>query len=181
MADGRRRGGYMSDGSAAYDLGALRDSAAPRLERPPEEQPRPRSRPQTRPKAKAMVSPFAVLGAMFAGFLAILVIFGYVRLYEATAEVGRLNAKLSSIKQDNEGLRSQYEGRIDLAAIEQRAIHELGMTQPSTNQNIYLNLAGVDRAEIVEEEDTGFFATLFEACTTGVQELADYLRHKPAK
>lgn len=183
MAQRRRRNGYMSDGTAAYDLRRQREMAereAAREERPPLPEERPQPRKKVRVKAKTLVSPFAVVGMLTAGFCVILVIFSYVRLYEATSEVGRLNSELEAVELNNQVLRSQYEGKIDLAAIEDRAIHELGMVQPTASQNVYLNLAGSDRAEIVEVEKTGFFATLTEACSTGIRDLAAYLGKKPA-
>ena len=174
MAQRRRRNGYMSDGTAAYDLRLQREMAereTVRVEQPPLPEERPQPPKKVRVKAKTLVSPFAVLGMLTAGFFVILVIFSYVQLYEATLEAVELN---------NQILRSQYEGKIDLAAIEERAIHELGMVQPTASQNVYLNLSGSDRAEIVEVEKTGFFATLAEACSTGVRDLAAYLGRKPA-
>lgn len=179
MAHRRRRNGYMSDGTAAYDLRLQQEQAA--AEQPPLPEERPQPPRKVRVKAKTLVSPFAVLGMMTAGFFVILVIFSYVQLYEAASEVGRLNNELEAVKLDNQILRSQYEGKIDLAAIEDRAIHELGMVQPSASQNVYLNLSGSDRAEIVEVEKNGFFEVLAEACSTGIRDLAAYLSRKPVK
>lgn len=179
MAHRRRRNGYMSDGTAAYDLRLHRQRTEVEQPRLPEERPQPPRK--VRVKAKTLVSPFAILGMMTAGFFVILVIFSYVQLYEATSEVGRLSRELKAVEMDNQILRSQYEGKIDLAAIEERAVHELGMVQPTASQNVYLNLSGSDRAEIVEVEKTGFFAALAEACSSGVRDLAAYLRHKPVE
>ncbi len=167
---------YRTNGAAAYD--ARRETEAPQVERPrlPEERPRPARR--VRVKAKAEVSPFAVLGMAAAGFLLVLVIFGYVQLYEAAAEVGRLKDELASVEAENQALSARYEGKIDLAVIEERAIHELGMSQPTSSQNVYLNLAGEDRGVLVTEEELGFFQTLVEACVSGVKNLAGYLGHR---
>lgn len=179
MAQRRRRNGYMSDGTAAYDLRLRREAVETEQPQLPEEQPQ---RPKkVRVKAKTVISPFAVLGMMTAGFFVILVIFSYVQLYEASSEVGRLKDELAAVEQNNQILRSQYEGKIDLAAIEDRAIHELGMVQPTASQNVYLNLSGIDRAEIVETEKTGFFETLAEACSSGIRDLAAYLSRKPER
>jgi len=164
----------MTNGAAAYDLRARRGTEAPKIDRPklPEEKKRPQK--PVRVKAKTMVSPVAVLGMTMVVFLLILVIFGYVRLYEATSELGRLQSKLDSVQQENQTLRSQYEGKIDLAEIEERAIHEVGMVQPTNSQNVYLNLSGTDRAEITQEEETGFFGTLVEACSSGIDDIMSY-------
>lgn len=177
MAQRRRRNGHMSDGTAAYDLRLRQETVETEQARLPEERPR---RPRkVRVKARTVISPFAILGMITAGFFVILVIFSYVQLYEASSEAGRLKEELAAVEQNNQILRSQYEGKIDLAAIEDRAIHELGMVQPTASQNVYLNLSGLDRAEIVETEKTGFFATLTEACSSGIRDLAAYLSRKP--
>ena len=118
---------YRTNGAAAYDINAFRGTSAPEIQRPklPEEQRRPVRR--VRVKAKAAVSPFAVVGMMAAACMLVLVIFGYVQLYEATSEVGDLTSELSALQQENQMLQSEYEGKIDLAAIEERATKELGM------------------------------------------------------
>lgn len=171
---GRR---YLSNGGAAVDMDSVLWSEEDEQNRLPEEAPLP-ERP-VRVKAKTSVSPLSVLLLTAAGFMLILVIFSYVQLYEATSEAGVLSARLAAIEQENQALRSQYEGRIDLEAIEERAIHELGMSQPTTSQNVYLNLAGEDRAVLVRDEKPGFFTTLVEACASGVKNLLAYLSGKP--
>ncbi len=168
-------GQYLTNGGAAVDVHSRRETGTE--ERLPEEKPRP-ARP-VRVKAKAAVSPLSVLLLAAAGIMLILVIFSYVQLYEATSEAGVLTERLAAIERENQSLRSQYEGRIDLEAIEQRAIHELGMSQPTTSQNVYLNLSGEDRAVLVKDERPGFFSTLVEACASGAKNLLAYLSHKP--
>ena len=72
-------------------------------------------------------------------------------------------------------LRSEYEGKIDLAEIESQATTRLGMVQPTMDQTVYLNLAGRDRAVITEEESSNPFVLLGEAIRSGISSLMEYL------
>ena len=167
------RTNYRTNGAAAYDL--YRGNAAPEIQRPglPEEQRQPVRR--VRVKARPVVTPFGVFGMLAAMCMLILVIFGYVQLYEATSLAGDLSDQLESITAENQSLRSEYEGRIDLAAIEERATTELGMAQPTAGQTVYLNLSGFDRAEVIQEESKGAFAMVVEAVKSSVENLVSYL------
>lgn len=166
---------YRTNGAAAYDINAFRGTSAPEIQRPklPEEQRRPVRR--VRVKAKAAVSPFAVVGMMAAACMLVLVIFGYVQLYEATSEVGDLTSELSALQQENQMLQSEYEGKIDLAAIEERATKELGMVQPAANQIVCFNLSGSDRAVVVQEKSTNPLTTVIDALKSSVESLVSYL------
>ena len=164
---------YRTNGAAAYDL--YRGNAAPEIQRPglPEEQRQPVRR--VRVKARPVITPFAVFGMLAATCMLILVIFGYVQLYEATSMAGDLSDQLESITTENQNLRLEYESKIDLTAIEERATTELGMSQPSAGQTVYLNLSGTDRAELIREESKGPFATVVEAVKSSVENLVSYL------
>ena len=109
----------------------------------------------------------------------ILVIFGYVQLFEASSRVSRLESRLQSLQEEQLLLQSKYEGKIDLAAIEQRA-SELGLRKPSQEQIVYVNLSGIDRAEIYQEEKTSVLAEFVSAMEQSVSGLIAYLRNTPA-
>lgn len=166
------RRSYAYNGSAAYDV--YRNSAAPQVERPglPEERRQPLKK--TRVKVKTAVSPFAIVGMLAAGWMLILVVFGYVQLYEITSEVGRLQSQLNTLTAEQANLETVYEGKIDLAYIEQRAA-ELNMQQPGNGQVVYLNLAGSDRAEIFLEEKSSPVSEVLQAIRNSVTELVEYL------
>lgn len=166
---------YRTNGAAAYDVNRYRGTAAPQIQHPalPEEQRRPvRS---VRVKAKAAVSPFGVIGMMAAVCMLVLVIFGYVQLYEATSVAGDLSDDLASLNQENQMLHSEYEGKIDLAGIETRATTELGMTQPSAGQNVYLNLSGTDRAVVMQKEVHNPLTAVVDAVKNSIESLVSYL------
>ena len=104
----------------------------------------------------------------------ILVVFGYVQLYEATERVSSLQSELSSLQQEQVVLESLYEGGIDLDYIEERAA-ELGMSVPTREQTVYLNLSGSDKAEIYTVEKTNIFQRIIQAIETSASGLVEYL------
>jgi len=164
----------LYNGSAAYDLNRYSGTAAPEIQSPglPEERQLPRK--QQRVKVKAAVAPTALLGMMVVTCMLILVIFGYVQLYEATERVSSLESELSSLMQQQVILESLYEGGIDLDYIEERAA-ELGLSVPSKDQTVYLNLSGTDKAEIYTAEDANFIQRVIQAIRSSASGLVEYL------
>ena len=165
------------NGSAAYDLYAAdlyQGSAAPQIESPGLPEERPVHRTHRRVKAKAAVAPVAVLGLMVVACMLILVVFGYVQLYEATARVSALKSELNSLQQEQVILESLYESSIDLDYVEQRAA-ELGMAVPTKEQTVYLNLTGTDRAEIYSAERTNLVQRILQAIEASASGLVEYL------
>lgn len=173
------------NGSAAYDLYAYQNSSAarvrdygtsaPEIQRPaglPEERVQPRK--QRRVKVKAAVAPVGVIGLAVVVCLMVLVVFGYVQLYEATERVSDMESRIASLEEEHRILESLYEGAIDLDYIELRAA-ELGMAQPTESQKVYVNLSGADRAEIYSREDTNWFAKIFRAIESSASGLVEYL------
>lgn len=167
----------LFNGSAAYDLYARPDyngTAAPEIQSPglPEERAMPVRKRHI--KVKAAVSPTAVLGMMVVACMLIMVVFGYVQLYESTSRVSELQDQLAAVEEEQMLLQSVYEGKIDLRQIEQRAA-ELGLSLPDADQIIYVNLSGADHAEIYRNEDLGFFARIFRAIENSASGLVEYL------
>ena len=164
----------LYNGSAAYDLYSIHGSAAPQIQSPglPEEQPRPRK--SQRVKVKAAVAPAAVLGLMVVACMLILVVFGYVQLYEATQKVSGLESELTALMKEQVILESLYEGGIDLDYVENRAA-ELGFSVPTKEQTVYLNLSGSDKAEIYHVEKTSFIQRVIQAIQSSASGLVEYL------
>ena len=164
----------LYNGSAAYDLYQYHGNTAPEIQNPglPEERPRPQKR--QRVKVKAAVAPTAILGLMVVACMLILVIFGYVQLYEATEQVSSLESQLSSLMKEQVILESLYEGGIDLDYIEERAT-ELGFSIPTKDQTVYLNLSGSDQAEIYHVEKTNFIQRVIQAIESSASGLVEYL------
>ncbi len=165
-----RKPNYDYNGSAAYDLYSYYGSAAPEIQRPglPEERPLPQKK--RRVKVKAVVAPAAVVGLVVVACMLILVVFGYVQLYEATEHVSSLQSELSGLRNEQAILESLYEGSIDLPYIEERAA-ELGLSVPSSSQTVYVNLSGSDRAEIYSTQKVSFFQRIIQAVESSARGL----------
>lgn len=135
---------YRSNGSAAYDV-RRRNTAQP-LEQPERLPDAPaRRKPARHVRARLGISPLTALGAAAAVLMLALVVFSYIRLYEARSDVGKLQTQLSTLEEQQARLQSQYDNALDLEQIEKRA-KELGMRQPGSSQIILTgNLAGAPR------------------------------------
>ena len=159
---------YNYNGAAAYQA-----VPAPRPARLPEE--KPAARPKAAPKARPVIAPLAVIGLAVVAVLLTMVIQTQSRYYETRMEAGRLEAQLAEVQAETVKLRSTYESRIDLAQIEERA-RELGMTQPSTRQTVYLNIAGSDHAEVLRVDERSYLEKIWDALTAGFRGVTEYFR-----
>ena len=163
---------YNFNGSAAYDIRATA-VPKPRPAQLPEEKPVHQAKPT--PKARPAIAPLAVVGIVAAAILLLMVVYSYVQLYEATDRAGELSKQLSTTQSETAKLRSTYESRIDLASIEARA-RELGMTQPSLRQTVYLNIAGADHAEVLQVDDRSYAEKAWDAVTGSFRGVVEYFR-----
>ena len=161
---------YNFNGSAAYDI---RGTAVPKPQpaKLPEEKPVHHAKPA--PKARPAIAPLAVVGILAAAILLLMVVHSYVQLYEATDRAGELSKQLVTTQSETAKLRSTYESRIDLAAIEARA-RELGMTQPSLRQTVYLNIAGADHAEVLQVDDRSYVEKAWDAVSGSFRGVLEY-------
>lgn len=164
---------YQTNGAAAYDINRLPDygTAAPKLPEP-RHQARPHKRP--RPKAKLVVAPLSIVGLFVAACMLVFVICGYVQLFEETSQVAELKQTLNGLQEVNERLQETYNQKIDVDVIQARAAL-LGMGVPNNKQTIYLNLKGVDHAEISGGKEN-FAETAWEALTRSVRTLRAYFK-----
>ena len=172
MAEPRR----YYNGAAAYDVYTYRNSnTAQPLRQPqrlPEERPLPQR--QTRVKVRTEVAPFTMLGLVTVACLLVLVIFGYVQLFEASTRVSRLESQLQQLQSEQTLLQSKYEGRINLEQIAQRA-EQIGLKASTKEQIVYVNLCGSDRAEIYQEERNSVITDIIDALQQSVSSLIAYL------
>ncbi len=130
---------------------------------------------QRAPKAKLTLAPFAAVGLAVVVFLLAMVVYSYVQLYETTNRTGELRQELASAEADMNKLRSAYESKINLDEIEARA-KELGMSQPTAKQTVYLNVAGADRAEVLQVDDRSFLEKAWGAVTGSFRGIVEYFR-----
>lgn len=177
----RRNPYYSTNGTAAYDVYARNTAFQPAQEpvrrELPDEQPLPQKHQRVR--AKMAVAPFTLFGAAAAACMMILVIFGYVQLFEATSRVSVLERRLQTLQDEQLLLQSRYDAKIDLADIEQKA-GELGLQKPSQEQIVYVSLTGEDRAELHQTEKSSILGEIISAVEQSVSELIAYLRPQTA-
>lgn len=167
---------YRTNGAAAYDVNYTDyqyGTAAPA--RKPAQKPRKKPAHRKQAKARMTIAPMAVAGVMLAGIMLLLVVCGYVQLYEATAQVSLLEDEIVILQEKNERLQSAYDEAIDLTAVEAAAT-ELGMHIPNSHQTVYLNLSGRDKAEILTVEETGIVGSFFEAISSAGHSLVDFFQ-----
>ena len=173
---------YSTNGAAAYDVYSVENTIRQPVREPERhELPQERELPQKRQRVRARtaVAPFTILGAAISACMMILVIFGYVQLFEATTRVGELQSQLNELTAQQTLLESKYESKIDLKVVQQRA-EELGMSAPRDDQVIYVSLSGSDRAEIYEEEKTNILGEIIGAVEESISDLIAYLRPSAA-
>lgn len=164
----------MYNGSAAYDLYRVDGTAAPKIDHPGLPEERPYSRPEKRIKVKAAIAPVSIFGLMLAGCMLILVVFGYVQMYEATQRVSKMKSELSTLQQEQVVLESLYESSVDLAYVEEQA-SAMGFATPEKDQIVYLELEGTDRAEIYTVKKDNVFQRVVRAVENSVSGLVEYL------
>ena len=173
----QRRSCFTWNGAAAYDVYSVENPLRQPVREPerhelPQEQELPRKRQRVR--ARTAVAPFTILGAAISACMMILVIFGYVQLFEATSRVSKLESQLQSLQEEQLLLQSKYEGKIDLAGIEEQA-ETLGLKKPSQEQIVYVNLAGTDQAEIYKTEKSSILSEIIGAVEQSISDLIAYL------
>ena len=135
QSNDRRRYGY-TDGSLAYDLDALaRERAlddAGRME-PQRREPvaAPRRQSVARPAAK--LSPLVLACAAVLTGLVVVLLMGYVRLTEVSADISQIKTEMGQLEERHVALLTQYEKTFDLATVK-RVAEEAGMTKPTAGQ-----------------------------------------------
>ena len=135
------------NGAAAYDL---YNSSAVRRHDP---LPRDRQRAQARQQAPAL-DLTTVLCIVLAFAAILLMLFSYVRVYEANTKCSELEKKLTELQEQRDLLKSRYDSMLDLRAIELDATERLGMTKPVGGQTVYVNLSGTDRGEVLDAKSS---------------------------
>ena len=166
---------YRTNGSAAYDLHSVRDNTARPLKQPERLPDAPeRAKPVRRVKTRLAIAPFTVLGTAVAVVMLFLVIFSYVRLYEAQSAVSDLKDTKSTLTEEQQRLRSQYENSLDLEAVEARAL-ELGMRQPLPSQIVYVEVAAGDSVELGQvREERNLLEQIYDAFYGVISDVVEY-------
>ena len=116
----------------------------------------------------------ALVGMLTVACLMILVIFGYVQLFEASSSVSKLENQLANLKEQQLMLQSKYDAKIDLAAAEAHAA-EIGLTKCQPEQIVYVSFSGTDQAEIYTQQRTSVFGEILDAMQQSIFGLIEYL------
>ena len=164
----RRRYGY-TDGSLAYDLDALaRERAlddAGRMDGDRRQVAAPRRQTAARPAAKP--SPLILACAAVLAGLVVVLLMGYVRLTEVSADITQIKTEMGKLEEQHVALLTQYEKTFDLATVK-RVAEEVGMRKPTGGQIEYLELPAADSA-VVYRSDAG---TALESILTEISDAA---------
>lgn len=166
---------YRADGSAAYDVFRTQDNAARPIERPNRLPDAPlKNVPEMRVRTKLHVSPTLVLSGIFALVMLFLVVFSYMRLYEAQSTVSNLKTEREELLEEQEQLRTRYEKALNLEEIETRA-RKMGMHEPLTSQITYIEVDAGDTTEIYSEaEERNIFEQVFYAFKDTLSDVVEY-------
>lgn len=168
---------YSTNGAAAYDVYSVENTLRQPVRQPERhELPQERELPQKRQRVRARtaVAPFTILGAAISACMMILVIFGYVQLFEASSNVSRLETQLANLKEQQLMLQSKYDAKIDLNAAEEYAA-EIGLTRCQPEQIVYVSFSGDDQAEIYTQQRTSVFGEILDAMQQSILGLIEYL------
>ena len=130
--------------------------------------------PYRRVKARTAIAPFTLAGMLTVVCLMILVIFGYVQLFEASSNVSALESRLANLKEQQLMLQSKYDAKIDLTAAEEYAA-EIGLTKCQPEQIVYVSFSGNDQAEIYTQQRTSVFGEILDAMQQSILGLIEYL------
>ncbi|MCQ2418289.1 MAG: hypothetical protein MJ085_00755 [Clostridia bacterium] len=172
-----RRSIYRTNGAAAYDIYSLPefDSNAARKVKPAQ-LPHEHNKAQREKsvKAKIQVTPFTVVGIAAVVLAAVMVMLGYVRLYEAKNLSGELNSKLTAVKTENVRLRAQYDNIVGYDDVALYATSH-GMRQPTSNQTVYVSVPQKDVAVIETYQKQGLLSQAWDTFRDGFKSVVEYL------
>lgn len=166
---------YRENGSAAVDFYALRNNAARPLEQPSHlpDAPKKPARAQ-RPKAKLHASPMLIISGIVAAFLLFLVIFNYMRLYEAQSLLSDLKEQQEELTEEQNRLQAKYESMINLEEVAARA-RGMGMREPLPAQVVYVEVASGDTTEVFSApEQKGLIARVYDAFHDSLSDVVEY-------
>ena len=141
----------------AYDSPALNPTAFPEAapQAIPVPQPIPRTRPREEP-ATYSISLLAIVGAVVIFALMVFTIMSHVGYTGIMNETVSLNSQFEELTEQERQLRIAFENVLCMNTVEQRARDELGMSEPSSDQMIFIDRVSEDRVEIAASvEDTG--------------------------
>ena len=159
---------YRIVGSAAYDVRVPERVRVTLPEDTVEPQPVQRKQPKYR------ICPFVICGIAVIAFLAALIIFCQVRLYEVNSGIASLQQQLEMLEENHVRLESAYNSQLDLMDLRAHA-EAMDMHAPSEAQIVYLNLGGADHAVITPAKNRNPFTVAFAAIRNSVLDFLEYI------
>lgn len=145
------RKNYSTHGNTAYA------NPTPRKVRSPQKRPSvsPITRKRVTIREPDSISLDSIFGFFVAGFLALLLISGYLTLASTSDEIVQLRSQLSALQAEQQILSSQYEKHFDIARIEE-ALGET-LVRPTNDQMVYIDLSQPDKINIFGSEYNNSF------------------------
>ena len=172
----RHRYGY-TDGSLAYDLDALaRERAlddAGRMDGNRRQAAAPRRQTAARPAAKP--SPLILACAAVLAGLVVVLLMGYVRLTEVSADITQIKTEMGKLEEQHVALLTQYEKTFDLATVK-RVAEEVGMRKPTGGQIEYLELPAADSAVVYRSDAGTALESILTAISDAAKTVVEYFR-----
>jgi len=150
-------------GNVAYDIPGRRTAVPGEIpydipyERPREktrEREIPRERVRSKENTAAGIPLFAAAGFLLAAVLMVFVLLSYVQLAEISKSTTTLETTLSSLTDEEDRLRVQYEKAFNLTEVEKYATGTLGMTKLTPENTKTVEMEHADKAEILGTDDS---------------------------
>lgn len=149
-----------------YNQPAHRGQQTPQVELLPQNQTVRRRAPAKTPYGKYVV----IFSCIFA--VAVLILSGYTRLTELTAQNTDLKEELSELKSEENALNAKKEQIYNLGYIEQRA-QDMGMVKQDSAQITYVDLSNPERSAMAGEEAE---PTILSGLARTFNAVVEYLR-----
>lgn len=112
--------------------------------------------------------------ALLAGLVVVLLM-GYVRLTEVTADITQLKREMSQQEERHVALLTQYEKTFDLATVK-RVAEEEGMKKPIGGQVEYLELPASDSAVVYRSDAGTALESIASAISDAAKTVVEYFR-----
>lgn len=140
--------------------------------------PKEQTRKKVKTTSKVIERPYMKLSfrmvALYTAAVALLMVIVYsnMQLSQIQKNNAQLRAELAALQRQESGLRNQIENNMQLSEVERYAKSELGMVKPDADQIIYIDLAGEDHAEVIEQKT--FWETISEMFSSALVQAGEF-------
>lgn len=105
------------------------------------------------------------LGFLAAGLILMALLLGVliaeIQLREVSAQTSALRAQVAELQSEQDALTAEYETALNLTDVEDRAINELGMSKPASEQIQYIDTVTEDKTEIMSDNQGSWLGNFF--------------------